>query len=98
VALSYDNQGRVTGYTDASGTVATTSYNIDARPSSTHDGKASVCPTYDSATETRKMRSTVVHRLGSTAFSMRRRSLEDGCSSLADVPGSERTQDQWAAS
>lgn len=49
----YDNLGRPTGYTDATGNTAITTYDLDGRPASVNDGKGTTTYNYDSTNEHR---------------------------------------------
>jgi YD repeat-containing protein len=49
----YDQLGRATSYTDATGNVSRTSYDLDGRPVTVNDGKGTTNYIYDSATEHR---------------------------------------------
>jgi RHS repeat-associated protein len=50
ITTTYDNVGRVTGYTDVDGVTSTTSYDNFNRPSTTSDGKGTQTRSYDSNT------------------------------------------------
>ena len=50
LTTGYDNLGRTTSYTDATGITSTTSYDIDGRPVSSFDGKATSSYSYDPTT------------------------------------------------
>jgi RHS repeat-associated protein len=50
LTTSYDDLGRVTGYTDADGTTSTTGYDVMGRPTSVNDGKGSQTYSYNSTT------------------------------------------------
>lgn len=49
IVRAYDSLGRQVGYTDATGTTSTTSYDIASRPQSVFDGKANQVYGYDDA-------------------------------------------------
>ncbi len=55
LTTGYDNLGRTTSYTDATGTTSTTSYDLDGRPVSRYDGQLTITYTYDTSSEHRGM-------------------------------------------
>jgi RHS repeat-associated protein len=67
LTTGYDNLGRVTSYTDASGNRSTRSYDIDGRPTQSYDGKGTSALTYDSSTEQRGLATSEDLGLGTGA-------------------------------
>ncbi len=54
----YDTLDRIHQYTDSTGNIATTAYDLSGRPSTVNDGKGTISYTYDSATEHRGLVTT----------------------------------------
>lgn len=52
-SVVYNNVGEATSYTDSTGNVSTTSYDVDRRPTAVNDGKGTTNYTYDSTNEHR---------------------------------------------
>lgn len=59
VIRGYDTLGRLTAYTDASGTMSTTTYDIMSRVATTNDTNATRTYTYDGGTERRGLITSV---------------------------------------
>lgn len=57
---AYDGLGRVSSYTDASGSVTTTTYDVGSRPQTIDDGKGTRTLTYDDAVDGRGLLTKVV--------------------------------------
>jgi RHS repeat-associated protein len=55
IATAYDGDGRVSTYTDANHNVSSVTYTADGLTASLNDGKGSLAYTYDSATEHRRL-------------------------------------------
>lgn len=55
LTTDYDNLGRATSYTDATGNVTTTGYDLDGRVISVSDGKGTTSYAYDSSSEHRSL-------------------------------------------
>ncbi|WP_405095463.1 RHS repeat-associated core domain-containing protein [Micromonospora sp. NBC_01412] len=60
IVRAYDGLGRQTSYTDADGTVSTTTYNLLSQPVTVNDGKGSRTLTYDGGAERRALPTQVV--------------------------------------
>jgi RHS repeat-associated protein len=60
VVRTFDTLGRITSYTDAGGTISTTSYDLASRPQGTSDGKATQTFSYDDSGEGRGLPNRLV--------------------------------------
>lgn len=59
IIRAYDTLGRMTSYTDADGTVTTSTFDIAGRPATVNDGKGTRTYTYDGGTERRGLPTSV---------------------------------------
>ncbi|MEU7712059.1 RHS repeat-associated core domain-containing protein [Micromonospora chalcea] len=59
IIRGYDTLGRTTSYTDADGTVTTSTFDIAGRPVTVNDGKGTRTYTYDGGTEARGLPTSV---------------------------------------
>lgn len=85
IRRAYDSVGRLTSYTDADGSVATTTYDTDGRPTSASDGKGSYTYTYDAVAEPRGLPTSV-------AFSAVGAAAGGTISATYDADGEVRSQ------
>ncbi|WP_422750489.1 RHS repeat-associated core domain-containing protein [Micromonospora sp. WMMD1219] len=59
IIRAYDSLGQMTSYTDADGTVTTSTFDIAGRPATVNDGKGTRTYTYDGGTERRGLPTSV---------------------------------------